>query len=183
MPLPEVPENLRIARPQAGQSLLYVMRAGQTYTFDFAPETATIEHSGSDVRLYFDDGGAVSLKGFFQALNEGDFTLRLPDGVLVSGRDVAEVLNMALEDFHTEGAGLSLDAVSCAAALQAQSPRSLPEAEIDPDILSSGTDQLFCGSQGGRPAPDVSVQDAGYSPESATLWEAEVDVLFRLNLL
>jgi hypothetical protein len=179
-----MPENLRIARPQAGQSLLYVMRAGQTYTFDFAPETATIEHSGGDVRLYFDDGGAVSLKGFFRVLDEGDFTLRLPDGALVSGKELAEVLNTALEDFRTDGAVFSPDAASGAAVPLARHLSSLPEVGIDPDILSSGADQLFCDSREGHPALDAACLMRGVdSSGPGALWEAEAEVLFRLHLL
>jgi hypothetical protein len=178
-----MPENLRIARPQAGQSLQYVMRAGRTYALDFAPETATLEHSGGDVRLYFDDGGAVSLKGFFQVLGEGDFTLRLPDGALVSGKDMAEVLNTTLEDFQTDGAGFSLAAAAGAALRPVPAPCSLHEAEIDPGILSSGTDQLFCGSREGDPAPVSSLSDGDRLPGQDELWEAEVEVLLRLHLL
>lgn len=99
----ETPEHIiELSRPVSGSAFREDMEPGCRHMLDFYPEDATFEADGPDLRLTFDDGAVLTLAGFFPALDREDFILELPDGTLLSGRDVRESLTLALEDFHTD---------------------------------------------------------------------------------
>lgn len=93
--------TVQLAKPGAGSALQESMAPGVRHLLDFYPEQASFEKRGPDLHLVFDDGAALTLTGFFSVLEQGDFTLELPDGTLLSGLAVEEALTMVLEDFHT----------------------------------------------------------------------------------
>lgn len=95
---------IQLSRPHSGNALREGMEPGLCHRLDFFPEEATFESDGPDLRLNFDDGATLTLTGFFSILEQGDFTLELPDGTLLSGKDVVESLTLVLEDFHTDAA-------------------------------------------------------------------------------
>ncbi|MDR2124843.1 MAG: hypothetical protein LBP38_07700 [Desulfovibrio sp.] len=100
----EYKTEIELFRPPAGKSLQVAMRPGQSYVLDFEPYAAEFTLDGADLYLNFGNGAVLSLKDFMTAAGTGDFTLRLPDGVQISGKDTAESLAFPVADFHTEEA-------------------------------------------------------------------------------
>ncbi|MDR1686419.1 MAG: hypothetical protein LBR82_08290 [Desulfovibrio sp.] len=98
----EYKTEVELFRPAAGESRQVAMRPGQAYVLDFEPYAAEFTLDGADLYLNFDNGAVLSLKDFITAASAGDFTLRLPDGVQISGKDTAESLTFPVADFHTE---------------------------------------------------------------------------------
>ncbi|MDR2668692.1 MAG: hypothetical protein LBC14_01905 [Desulfovibrio sp.] len=94
--------EVELFRPPAGESRQVAIRPGQAYVLDFEPYTADFTLDGADLYLNFDNGAVLSLKDFMTAASSGDFTLRLPDGVQISGKDTAESLTLPVQSFHTE---------------------------------------------------------------------------------
>ncbi|MDR0826946.1 MAG: hypothetical protein LBN33_03585 [Desulfovibrio sp.] len=158
----ETVEKIRIPKPQAGQAVQIGMRSGQTYLLDFEFDAADVQPGDRDVRISFDDGAILFLKGFFPALDGGDFALQLPDGALLSGKDMAEALTLVVGDFHPEQPCLTLD----------------------PAILSSPSPDLPLPG----PEPRLSPQAASaFCVEALTLdrfaAELDLEVSLRLGLL
>jgi hypothetical protein len=100
--------EVELCRPQAGEARQIAMQPGHAYVLDFEPYTAEFTLDGADLYFTFDNGAVLSLKDFMIAAAAGDFTLRLPDGVQISGKDTAESLNLSPESFHTDGLLASL---------------------------------------------------------------------------
>ena len=89
-------------KPDAGQSLQVSVHPGQTYVCDFFTDTVTFDQDNADVQLLFEDGAQIFLRDFLRVAKQEDFVIELPDGAQLSGRDVADAMNMVLQDFHTD---------------------------------------------------------------------------------
>lgn len=89
-------------KPEAGRTLQVSVHPDRTYLLDFFTDTVTFDQKNADVCLFFEDGARILLHDFLRVTAHDDFTLELPDGTELSGRDVADAMNMALQDFHTD---------------------------------------------------------------------------------
>lgn len=119
---------MRVPSPAEGNKLLLHVDPGNTLAFDFHPSEATaVRPDGSnDLVFHFDNGGSVSLSGFF-AGDEGALPeLMMPDGTIVA---VAEAF-----------ADHQLDVTP--AAGQATLSGGTGEYNDDPGALVDGIDRL-----------------------------------------
>ena len=92
--------KVTLTRPAAGETVHVDMRKGHVYLLEFDLGETTVADNGKDVLLTFDDGSGMVLRDFFFAAKAGDFYLTLPDGVMLSGKDVVESLAFSPENFH-----------------------------------------------------------------------------------
>jgi hypothetical protein len=126
----EYKTEVELFRPPAGQARQVAMRPGQAYVLDFEPYTAEFTLDGADLYLNFDNGAVLSLKDFMTAAGTGDFTLRLPDGVQISGKDTAESLTLPVQSFHTD-----TSSTRTAEAVHTGEPPALPAEALHTDDL------------------------------------------------
>jgi hypothetical protein len=147
----EYKTEVELCRPAAGESRQVAMRPGQAYVLDFEPSVAEFTLDGADLYLNFDNGAVLSLKDFITAAGAGDFTLRLPDGVQISGKDTAESLTLPVKNFHTEESSI-LPAETAQAGevptLSAESEQAGEAPSLPVEVLRA--DDLFASL---RPEP------------------------------
>ena len=133
--------KILIPEPEAGSYLHLTILPDQVYLLGFAPETATIVQDGRDVRVLCENGGRIVLQDFFPAVAQGDITLELQDGTLISGQALAEVLAMSLRDFRTDG---QPDLVASAVDMAGASAQSGPAGTLClGDVLDVSPPVLF----------------------------------------
>jgi hypothetical protein len=146
----EYKTEVELFRPPAGQSRQVAMRPGQAYVLDFEPYAAEFTLDGADLYLNFDNGAVLSLKDFMTAAGAGDFTLRLPDGVQISGKDTAESLTLPVQSFHTDASS-----TLTAEAAHTGEPPALPAEVLHTDDLFASLQSepaLFAETQATFPA-------------------------------
>ncbi|MDL2316952.1 hypothetical protein LJC59_07745 [Desulfovibrio sp. OttesenSCG-928-A18] len=88
-----------LQKPEAGQTVTIAMREGTVYHLDFLLDDTRCDANGPDMTVCFEDTACLVLRGFFPAANAGDFFLEFPDGLMVSGKDMADVALLPLNDF------------------------------------------------------------------------------------
>lgn len=91
-----------LRKPEEGSDAEISVQPGQTYLLGFDSDSATYEVQAADVLIVFDDGAVLRLKDFLRVTAHDDFTIALSDGMLISGRDAADMFTMVLDDFHTD---------------------------------------------------------------------------------
>lgn len=92
--------KVTLSRPVAGETVQITVHDGWVYLLDFDLGATTVAENGKDVTLTFDDGSGMVLHNFFSAARAGDFYLTLPDGAVLSGRDMVDTLTFSLDKFH-----------------------------------------------------------------------------------
>ena len=92
-----------LSKPAPGETAEIFVNDGCIYVLNFYLDTTTLEHDGNDVMIHFEDGADMMLRNFFTASVTGGFYLELPDGLLLLGKDMAETLDYALENFKPGG--------------------------------------------------------------------------------
>lgn len=97
-------DTTTIQKPAAGQTQEVNVLPGGNYVLGFSLDAATFDSHDGDVRVDFDDGAVISLHDFMRASEKEDFTLELPDGTRLSGKDVAEMFSLVLQDIQTDAA-------------------------------------------------------------------------------
>ena len=102
--------TILLHKPEAGQNADVFVQPGQTYRFDFDTEEASFDSEAADVVVTFDDGATLHLKDFLRVTAHDDFTISLSDGACFSAKDMADMFEMVLEDFHTDGLTAANDA-------------------------------------------------------------------------
>ena len=95
----DVMSKVTLSRPAVGEIVQVAMRQGHVYLLEFDLGETTVAGSEKDVLLTFDDGSGMVLQNFFSAAEAGDFYLTMPDGIMVSGKDMLESLTLSLESF------------------------------------------------------------------------------------
>lgn len=90
-------------KPAAGQAAQVTVRPDGLYRCDFYTHDVSFDRSGEELQFHFSDGALLSLQDFFTVARQHDFTIELPDGTQLAGQEMASVLTMTLEDFHTDG--------------------------------------------------------------------------------
>lgn len=96
-------------KPEAGKTAQCAVQHGHVYVLDFDTSDVTFARSDGDLTMAFDDGSHLILRDFYNESLIGDLYLELPDGAVLSGRDVAEAMDLVPEDFIT-GSGPVLSA-------------------------------------------------------------------------
>lgn len=89
-------------KPAEGSGAEISIQPGRTYLLGFDSDSATYEIQAADILIVFDDGAVLRLKDFLRVTAHDDFTIALSDGMLISGRDAADMFTMVLDDFHTD---------------------------------------------------------------------------------
>ena len=136
--------HVMLNKPAAGETVQVAIRNGQVYLLDFEPGETTWSNSGKDILIKFEDGSGMVLRDFFAAAKGGDFYLKLPDGAVLSGKDVVEVITTPLDDFHTNGSHASAsgvhapDVFSGAEAEQASGPTCVTHCRLPEEHTSQG---------------------------------------------
>ncbi|MDR0339166.1 MAG: hypothetical protein LBH65_02690, partial [Desulfovibrio sp.] len=100
-------QPISVLKPDAGESSEIRMQTHRVYSLAFYPDSVSFEQQGDDMGILFDDAARIVLHDFFVVARNGDFTLELPDGVQLQGKDVAEAMMMSLQDFHTDSPALA----------------------------------------------------------------------------
>ncbi|MDR2604240.1 MAG: hypothetical protein LBC55_02670 [Desulfovibrio sp.] len=156
--------EVELFRPPAGESRQVAMQPGQAYVLDFEPYMAEFTLDGADLYLNFDNGAVLSLKDFMTAAGAGDFTLRLPDGVQISGKDTAESLTLPVQSFHTE----EPPTLPAEAAHSVEPPALPAETLHTADLLAPLQPEpaFFAEAQAAPPAR--AAESAGKEAEQAT---------------
>lgn len=93
---------LRISKPSAHEKLNFVSIPGGVIAFDFDPAAAAFARFGNDLTLEVNEGGSVTLSGFFAVGDQSLPSLSLPDGNTVASADFLASLNL---DFTPGPAG------------------------------------------------------------------------------
>lgn len=96
-----------LPKPQAGETASYTVQHGNVYVLGFEPGDTMFVRDNEDMRIMFEDGASLRLQNFFSETLQGPLDLELPDGIVVSGRDVAEAMSIVLDDFQTGEASLN----------------------------------------------------------------------------
>jgi hypothetical protein len=97
-PMDNLPEVV-LARPQAPSVVTVPVEPGHVYALDFSLETLQCEVQDQSLRLLFDNGAILVLEGFFAAADDERLFLRLDDGTLLQGRDVAQMFLLDPQKF------------------------------------------------------------------------------------
>lgn len=138
--------KVTLARPAAGETAHIAMQKGHVYLLEFDLGETTVADNGKDVLLTFDDGSGMVLQNFFFAAKAGDFYLTLPDGVMLSGKDMVESLALSLENFHPSG--------DCAFAGDVHDGLSSPLFSAEGDSSSGHPHGIHCEVSAGHGAPE-----------------------------
>lgn len=85
-----LPEVL-LTRPQTAVVLTVPIEPGHVYALAFSLEALLCDVQEQNLRLLFDNGAVLVLQGFFSAAADERLFLRLEDGTLLQGRDMATV--------------------------------------------------------------------------------------------
>ena len=139
-----LPEVL-LVRPQSSAPVAVSIEPGRVYALDFSLETLQCEVQDHSLRFLFDSGAVLVLQGFFAAAEAGGLFLRLEDGTLLRGKDIAQIFSLDLHKFVCDLA----DEESLSCVLDALPPGPDPPACADP----------------------FSAPGAGFSP-AAGMWSA-----------
>ncbi len=86
--------NNRLSVPDAGQAVTLEVHAGERIAFDFTPETTNmdISQTGDSLQITFDNGGTITLQGFFEFLNdESAASIALPGSDVISAIDFLNI--------------------------------------------------------------------------------------------
>jgi hypothetical protein len=92
-----LPEVL-LTRPQTAAVVTVPIEPGHIYVLAFSLEALQCDVQEQSLRLVFDNGAILVLQGFFAAA-EDDLFLRLEDGTLLQGRDLAHIFLLDLHKF------------------------------------------------------------------------------------
>lgn len=79
--------GVTVPTAQAGGSASVASEAGATLRFQFDPAAADISREGADLVFSLDNGGTVTIGGFFEVGDNSLPDLSLPDGTVVSAND------------------------------------------------------------------------------------------------
>jgi len=85
---------LRISKPSVHEKLHFTSVPGSVIAFEFDPATAAFARSGNDLTVKINEGGSVTLSGFFAVGDQPLPSLTLPDGNTVASADFLATLNL-----------------------------------------------------------------------------------------
>lgn len=115
-------DKIRLPKPQPGEIAEVAMLPGHVYVLPFFPETATFDFQDHNALIQLDDGSGLILRDFYEAAQQEDFYLELPDGVTLLGKDVWEAVLPPDKDFHTDIEQLAFGAAPQAVATEHSLP-------------------------------------------------------------
>ena len=119
--------EITLARPEHAAEVTVTVEAGRVYALNFDIGAAEADVSGQGLVLRFDDGASLVLQNFFAVAAEADFYVRLADGTLLLGKDMADSFLLDLQNFVC-GNGVDLDAGGGLAAYLGEHPHEAKEA-------------------------------------------------------
>jgi hypothetical protein len=164
-----LPEVL-LTRPQTLPAVTVPIEPGHVYALDFPVETLQFEVQAHNLQLLFDNGSILVLQGFFSAAEEENLFLRLEDGTLLQGRDVAHIFLMDLQKFVCDSSGdFPMDEDPLSPLLDALPFGLAPAASVEPPAFAAP------GAALSPPLPDFSLPTA---PEDAFPTEQYLLYLF-----
>ena len=113
--------EITLARPEHAAEVTVTVEPGHVYALNFDIGAAEADVSGQGLVLRFDDGASLVLQNFFAVAAEADFYVRLSDGTLLLGKDMADSFLLDLQNFVC-GNGVDLDAGGGLAAYLGEHP-------------------------------------------------------------
>ena len=98
--------EITIGMPETSTAATVAVKPGYTYSLGFDPGAVESDVEGPSLVFRFDNGSSLVLQDFFIVAAQDDFYLRLADGALLSGKDVADSFLLNLQDFACGAGGL-----------------------------------------------------------------------------
>ncbi|MDR2076198.1 MAG: hypothetical protein LBP61_04615 [Desulfovibrio sp.] len=125
-----LPEVL-LVRPPSSAPVIVPIEPGHVYALDFPLETLQCEVQDHSLRFLFDSGAVLVLQGFLAAAEKENLFLRLEDGTLLQGKDIAQIFFLDLHKFVCDLDGL-MGEESLSSVLDALPPGPDPSPPADP---------------------------------------------------
>ena len=160
-PMPEV----TLAKPADAVPVTVTIAPGHVYGLSFDVAATSADVSGQDLTLHFDDGASIVLQGFFTVAGQADFYVRLEDGSMLLGKDMADSFLLDLENLVCN-AGTALEAGDTLAAYLGDTVA----ASASKDLLRETSTDLF------KDASSTSCAVNGTSDENACTHPASAPV-------
>lgn len=88
--------DIRIARPQAGERLALQAGENARFVLDFQSSEALLERAGENLVFTFEDGGSVSIEGFYTAYTAESLPSFQVEGSELAGKDFFAALDETL---------------------------------------------------------------------------------------
>lgn len=130
-------DKVVLDKPSPGEKSEHRIEEGHVYVFAFYLDVALFEAKDDDCLILFDDASELLLRNFFSTASSiRSFYLEMPDGILVSGKDAAEAMNLPLNDIKP-GAGQALLDEDQESVLPAQSAETSEAMEAAHDAADS----------------------------------------------
>ena len=148
-PMPEV----TLAKPADAAPVTVAVEPGHIYGLSFDVAATNADVSGQDLTLHFDNGASIVLQGFFTVAGQADFYVRLEDGSMLFGKDLADSFLLDLENIVCN-AGTTLEAGDTLAAYLGDnaatntSKDSMHETSTDLFKDASSTSGALSGTSG-----------------------------------
>jgi hypothetical protein len=102
--------RIPLCKPAAGETTQFVVKHGCVYVLDFDTSSVTFSRDNGNLDMVFEDGSQLVLRDFYTETKVGDLFLELPDGAVVSARDVIQAMEFVPDNFPLGCQELSADA-------------------------------------------------------------------------
>jgi hypothetical protein len=150
--------RIPLCKPAAGETTQCVVQHGCVYVLDFDTSTVTFARDNGNLDMLFEDGSQLVLHGFYTETTVGDLFLELPDGAVVSARDVIQAMEFVPDDYPL-GGGMELSADAHDASSQSLNLAS-DDAGMRHDLLLDSLAVIYASG-------DDTVHPSGRAPLSA----------------
>ena len=121
--LPEV----ALAKPEDVAVATVPIAPGHMYVMQFDPGHVNFARSDDDLTVSFDDNSSLVLRDFFSTAETGEFYLSTQEGDVLSGKDLAGMMLMNLQDIICEQSGDELGRLLDSAFAGAESAEAVKD--------------------------------------------------------